>query len=58
MRIKIKDNNKISNSNIGNNNTIKSDKKEKYIVKIIIEIAVGILVSVIGGYILYKLNIN
>ena len=52
MRIEIGDKNKIKNSNIGNNNTINKDDKSKKIVDII----VGILVTVVGGLILYHLT--
>lgn len=39
-------------------NWIKKDKFSSNIVKTIIEIVVGVIISVIAGYILYKLNIN
>jgi len=58
MKIEIRDNNKIDNSNIGKNNSIKKEDEKNNIVKLIVEIIVGIIVTVIGGYILYKLNIN
>lgn len=58
MKINIENNNKIENSNIGKNNAIKSSEEKHNIWKIVIEICSGIIVTVIGGYILYKLNIN
>ena len=58
MEIEIRDNNKIDNSNIGKNNSIKKEDEKNNIVKLIVEIIVEIIVTVIGGYILYKLNIN
>ena len=58
MKIEIRDHNKIDNSNIGKNNSIKKEDEKNNIVKLIVEIIVGIIVTVIGGYILYKLNIN
>ena len=58
MKIEIRDNNKIDNSNIGKNNSIKKEDEKNNIVKLIVEIIVGIIVTLIGGYILYKLNIN
>ena len=58
MKINIESNNKIENSNIGTDNVIHNNKEKNGILKIIIEICVGIIVTVIGGYILYKLNIN
>lgn len=57
MKINIGNNNKIENSNIGKNNS-NSNPEEHNFYKIIIEIFVGITVSVIGGYILFKLNLN
>lgn len=53
MKIEIGDKNRIKNSNIGNNNTINKDNKSK---KVIVDIIVGILVTVIGGLILYHLT--
>lgn len=58
MKIKINNNNKINNSNIGSGNTIEKNKEENNIIKLLWEIIVGIIVTVVGGYILYKLNIN
>lgn len=46
MKIEIGDNNKIKNSNIGNNNQ-KTDKNNK-----ILEIIIGIVITVIGGILL------
>ena len=53
MKIEIGDKNKIKNSNIVNNNTINEDDKSK---KVVVDIIVGILVTVIGGLILYHLT--
>lgn len=58
MKIKINDNNTINNSNIGSGNTIEKNNKENKGIKLLCEIIVGIVVAVVGGYILYKLNIN
>lgn len=57
MKINIGNNNKIENSNIGENNS-NSNPEEHNFYKIIMKIFVGITVSVIGGYILFKLNLN
>lgn len=58
MKINIEDKNKIENSNIGKNNVIHNNDEKNNFVKIVIEVCTGIIVTVIGGYILYKLNIN
>lgn len=58
MKINIKNNNKIKNSNIGRENTIEKNKKENNTIKLLCEIITGIIITVVGGYILYKLNIN
>lgn len=58
MKIKIKDNNKIINSNIGSGNIIEKSTEENNFTKYLCEIIVGIIVAVVGGYLLYKLNIN
>lgn len=50
MRIEIGNNNKIKNSNVGIDNKIKKDDKSK---QIIIDILVGVFVTVMGGLILY-----
>ncbi len=50
MKIKIGNNNKIKDSNIGDNNTI---KKEDNTNQVLIDIFVGLIVTVIGGLILY-----
>lgn len=56
------DDNKIEKSVIRNNeNNLSELKKNTFssnLVKIIIEIIIGVIISVIGGYILYKLNMN
>ncbi len=51
MRIIIGSSNKIKNSNIGTNNKI--EKGESKVEKILIDILVGIFVTVVGGIILY-----
>ena len=53
MRIEIGNKNKIKNSNIGIGNKIKKEDKSK---QIIIDIFVGLFVTVIGGLILYYLT--
>ena len=53
MKIEIGDKNKIKNSNIWNYNTINNDYKSK---NVVVYIIVGILVTVIGGLILYHLT--
>ena len=58
MKINIENKNKIENSNIGENNIIHNNDEKNNILKIVIEVCTGIIVTVIGGYILYKLNIN
>ena len=58
MKINIENKNKIKNSNIGENNIIHNNDEKNNILKIVIEVCTGIIVTVIGGYILYKLNIN
>ncbi len=58
MKINIENKNKIENSNIGENNVIHNNDEKNNILKIVIEVCTGIIVTVIGGYILYKLNIN
>lgn len=57
MKISIGNNNKIENSNIGNNNTIRNDNKNKNTSRIL-EIIIGLIISIISGYILYKLGWN
>lgn len=57
---RLKDN-YIQKTDISKNNNFTEFKKDKFssnIVKTIIEIVVGVIISVIAGYILYKLNIN
>lgn len=56
MTTKIGNNNKIKKSIIGNNNTIKP--KEKTLLNKIIEIIIGLVITVIGAYIIYKLGWN
>lgn len=50
MKIEIRNNNKIKNSNIGDNNMIKKEDKPN---QIIVDIFVGLIVTVIGGLMLY-----
>lgn len=57
MKINIGKNNKIQNSNIGENNSTQNTGK-KDVWKIIVEIITGILVAIISGFILFKLNWN
>lgn len=57
MKINIGDNNKIENSNIGQN-SICSDSEKNSIWKLVIEIIVGIIVAVISGYIIFRLDWN
>lgn len=58
MKIKIGNKNTLNNSNIGENNKIELEKNNNKFVSIIIEITIGIIVTVIGGYLLYKFKIN
>lgn len=58
MKVDIQNNNTIENSNIGRNNIINNSDDKAKIWKVMIEIGIGIIVTVIGGYILYKLKIN
>lgn len=51
MKVSIGNNNKIKNSNIGTNNKI--EKEESKGSNILIEILIGIFVTVVGGIILY-----
>lgn len=50
MKIEIGNKNKIKNSNIGSNNKIENEKNSN---KILIDILVGLFVTIIGGIILY-----
>lgn len=50
MKIEIGNRNKIKNSNIGKNNKIESEKNSN---KILIDILVGLFVTIVGGIILY-----
>ena len=59
MKIEINDNNKITVSNIGQNNKIETnEKKENNIKKIVLETIIGIITGVVVGIILYKLKMN
>ena len=53
MKIKISDNNKIENSNIGINNKFEREEKGK---KILIDILVGLFVTIAGGIAVYFLT--
>ncbi len=57
MKINIGENNKIENSNVGQGNSCNNTKQPGFW-KIIVEILVGIIVAVVGGYILFRLNWN
>lgn len=50
MKLEIGNKNKIKNSNIGDNNKIEKEDKGK---NILIDILVGLFVSIVGGIILY-----
>jgi|GEM_PF-5153888 len=55
------DNSNAKKSDINSNNNFKELDKDKFssnIVKKIIEIIIGITISVIAGYIIYKFNMN
>lgn len=62
MKIDIGNNNNINNTSIGsnNNNNVTSDnnKKDHKVLKILIEIFIGIVVALISSYIIYKLGWN
>lgn len=49
MKVNIGNKNKIKNSNIGTNNTINKEQKKNYLTEII----VGIIITVVGGIIIY-----
>lgn len=44
--------------NDNNCEKVRQDKFGNKVVKVIVEVVIGVLVSVIAGYILYKLNMN
>ena len=50
MKLEIGNKNKIKNSNIGDNNKIEKEDKGK---NILIDILVGLFVTIVGGIILY-----
>lgn len=50
MKIKIGNGNKIKNSNVGKNNKI---EREQMTNKILIDILVGLFITIVGGIILY-----
>ncbi len=58
MKIIIENNNKIKNSNIGENNTIGKNDENSFWKKHIIEIIVGVIIAVISGFILFILKWN
>lgn len=58
MKIEIGDNNEIKNSNIGENNSINTNSENDKLWKMIIEIIIGIIATVVGGYILFKFKWN
>ena len=54
MKINIENNNKINKSIIGSNNNNKDKEKNNIIIKIIIEIAIGLLIA----FLVYKFGWN
>lgn len=58
MKIKIENNNKIKNSNIGENNIIGKDSDNNFGKKYFIEIIVGVIIAVISGFIIFILKWN
>ena len=57
MKINIGNNNEIKKSNIGQKNSNKNLEGNNFL-KIILEIIIGVLITVIGGYILFILKWN
>ena len=57
MKINIGDNNKIENSNIGQNNICNNSEKNS-VWNVVIEFIVGIIVALFSGYVLFRLNWN
>lgn len=55
MKVEIGNSNNIKDSNIGDNNKIKKEDKPNHTV---IDILVGIIVTVIGGLVLYFITKN
>lgn len=53
MKFEISNKNKIKNSNIGANNKIENESKAK---NIIIDILVGLLITIVGGIVVYYLT--
>lgn len=45
-------------TNDNNCEVVRQDKFGNKVVKVIVEVVIGVFVSVIAGYILYKLNMN
>ena len=58
MKIEIENNNKINNSNIGENNIIGKANEKDFWKKYIIEIIVGVIIAVISGFIIFILKWN
>lgn len=58
MKIEIENNNKIKNSNIGENNIIGKDNEKNIWEKYIIEIIVGVIIAVISAFIIFILKWN
>ena len=56
MEINMGDNNKINKSIIGNNN--KKEKEDNKILKIALEIIIGIIAGLIVGFCIYKFGWN
>ena len=56
MKINIGNNNKIKNTIIGNNNN--ASKKNNKVFKIILDIIIGIIITLVSAYIIYKLGWN
>ncbi|MBP3595846.1 MAG: hypothetical protein J6J60_00370 [Clostridia bacterium] len=56
MGINIGDNNKINKSVIGNNND--KEQKENKLLKIVLELLIGIAVGLIVGFCIYKFGWN
>lgn len=58
MKIEIGNDNEIKDSNIGNNNTIDKGTEESFWKKYIVPIIIGVLTTVIAGFILFVLKWN
>ena len=53
MSNRIENNNKIKNSIVGDNNTIKEKKNN-----VIVDVIIGVVITIISAYIIYKLGWN